>query len=192
MAEVTSDKVLDVAQRLVQTRGYNGFSYRDIAAEIGIKSASIHYHFPSKADLGVALVARYRNTFAAELERIAVDGREAPKRLKGFVALFRDSLNDDRLCLCGMLGAERDSLPAPVNEGVAAFFELCEIWLVEVLKKGRKAGEIDFRGKAAVVADQLLALLEGAIVVARSRNEPERFDKAASAFLRVLRPPDQA
>lgn len=191
MADVTSDKVLDIAQRLVQTRGYNGFSYRDIAAEIGIKSASIHYHFPSKADLGVALVDRYRNNFAAELERISAASQEAPKRLKAFVALFRDTLNEERLCLCGMLGAERDGLPTPVNEGVASFFDLCEGWLIEVLKKGRKTGEIDFRGKASVVADQFLALLEGAMVVARSRNDPERFEKAASAFLRALRPADQ-
>lgn len=188
MSDITSDKVLDIAQRLIQTRGYNGFSFRDIAAEIGIKSASIHYHYPSKADLGVALVKRYHENFAGELEKISARGQEAPKRLKGFVGLFRNTLEDQRLCLCGMLGAEKDSLPEPVNSEVMAFFGLCEDWLVDVLKQGRKGGEIDFRGNPQAVADQFLSLLEGAMVVARSLNDPDRFDKATKAFLRVLKP----
>ena len=192
MPDITSDRVLDIAQRLVQTRGYNGFSFRDIAAEIGIKSASIHYHYPSKADLGVALVSRYRLTFAGELDEISARNLEAPKSLKCFVALFRRTLEDRRLCLCGMLGAEKDSLPTAVNSEVKAFFGLCEDWLVKILKQGRKAGEIDFRGNARGVADQFLALLEGAMVIARSLNDPDRFDRASAAFLRVLKPARQA
>lgn len=191
MSAITADKVLDIAQRLVQTRGYNGFSYRDIAEEIGIKSASIHYHFPNKTDLGVALVSRYREVFAEELQDILTSSEDASKRLKGFVALFRATLRDDRLCLCGMLGAEKAGLPPAVNKQVAEFFELCEIWLVNVLKQGRKAEEIAFRGKPQAVADQFLSLLEGAMVVARAMNDVERFDRAANAFLRVLRPIDQ-
>ncbi len=111
---VTSERVLDIAQRLIQTRGYNAFSFRDIASEIGIKSASIHYHYPSKTDLGVALVSRYRLAFEGELDKISARSKEAPKRLKGFVALFRNTLDNQRLCLCGMLGAERDGLPGAV------------------------------------------------------------------------------
>ncbi|NIA68027.1 TetR/AcrR family transcriptional regulator [Pelagibius litoralis] len=191
MSAITADKVLDIAQRLVQTRGYNGFSYRDIAEEIGIKSASIHYHFPSKADLGVALVSRYREAFAEELQDILTRNAEAPKRLKCFVALFRATLRDDRLCLCGMLGAEMGGLPAPVNNEVSGFFILCEAWLIDVLKQGRKAEEIAFRGNPQAVADQFLSLLEGAMVVARAMNDTDRFDRAANAFLRVLRTPDQ-
>lgn len=188
---VTSERVLDIAQRLIQTRGYNAFSFRDIASEIGIKSASIHYHYPSKTDLGVALVSRYRRAFEGELDKISARSTEAPKRLKGFVGLFRNTLDNQRLCLCGMLGAERDGLPEPVNSEVEAFFELCEDWLVDVLKQGRKAGEVAFRGNAQTVADQFLSLLEGAMVVARSLGDNDRFDKASAAFLRVLKPTTQ-
>ncbi len=191
MSGITAERVLDTAQRLIQTRGFNGFSYRDIAGEIGIKSASVHYYFPSKADLGVALVSRYRKNFAAELDGILDRHAEASKRLKAFVELFRQTLKSERLCLCGMLGAERDGLPEPVNDQVRAFFQLCEGWLCEVLKNGRKAGELAFRGNPRNVADQFLSLLEGAMVLARSLNDPERFDKAASTYLGVLKPSTQ-
>ena len=188
MSGLTAEKVLDVAQEMIQQRGYNGFSFREIAQAIGIKSASIHYYFPSKGDLGVALVKRYRKAFAAELSAITARHGAAQKRLKRFIELFRRTLTDDRLCLCGMLGAEKGVLPEEVNAEVRDFFALCEAWLVEVLKQGRQAGEIDYRGTPRVMADQLLALLEGAMVVARSLDDVARFDKAAGAFLRGLRP----
>ncbi len=192
MSEVTAEKVLDVAQALIQTRGYNGFSFRDIAAAVGIRSASIHYYYPSKTDLGLALVARYHDAFAAELAEIEARHPSAAKRLKAFIGLFRRTLADNRLCLCGMLGAERDSLPGPINTQVRDFFALCEAWLVEVLKQGRSVGEIEFRGPPQAMADHLLALLEGAMLVARSLEDLERFDKATTAFLRILKPAAQS
>lgn len=188
MPEFTAEKVLDVAQDLVQTRGYNGFSFRDIAAIIGIKSASIHYHFPSKADLGVALVRRYHRDFAEELAAIRDRQASAVKRLKGFIELFRRTLVGERLCLCGMLGAEKGSLPEAINSEVRRFFTLCDGWLVEVLKQGRQAGEIAFRGTPQIMAGQLIALLEGAMIVARSLEDVDRFDKVSAAFLKNLNP----
>ncbi len=187
MSEVTAEKVLDVAQALIQRRGYNGFSFRDIAEAVGIRSASIHYYFPSKTDLGIALVTRYHSAFAAELAAIENRQSSSVKRLKSFIGLFRQTLENRRLCLCGMLGAERDSLPDPINAQVRDFFVLCESWLIDVLKQGRLAGEIEFRGPPQGMADHLLALLEGAMVVARSLEDLSRFDKATAAYLRILR-----
>lgn len=188
MSGLTAERVLDVAQELIQTRGYNGFSFRDIAEAIDIKSASIHYHFPSKGDLGVALVARYCSLFGEELAEVRRRQATAPKRLKCFIALFRRTLTEQRLCLCGVLAAERGSLPGEVNAEVSAFFKLCEDWLIEVLKEGRAAGEIEFRGPAQALADHLIALLEGAMMMALSLDDLDRFDKAAQGFLRILKP----
>ena len=187
-ASTTAERVLDIAQDMVQSRGYNGFSFRDIATALGIKSASIHYHFPSKTDLGAALVIRYSEGFADELRRIEARETGAVKRLRAFIELFRGTLKNDRHCLCGMLGAEKDSLPPPVSKRVRDFFALCEDWLVTVLRDGRKAGEIEFRGPPQAMADHLLALLEGAMVMARSLEDLGRFDKATAAFLRILQP----
>jgi TetR/AcrR family transcriptional repressor of nem operon len=182
----TAELVLDVAQSLAQTRGFNGFSFRDLAAAIGVKSASIHYHFPSKADLGVALVRRYRSAFEDSLRD--AEARSAAARLKTFVEIFRVSLEEDRLCLCGMLGAERDSLPPEVAAEVRDFFAFCEDWLTTQMKQGRQDGNLEFSGAPQVTALQLLALLEGGLVVARSLGDPARFDKASACFLRGLRP----
>lgn len=187
MSGETAELVLDVAQSLVQTRGFNGFSFRDLAAAIGVKSASIHYHFPSKADLGVALVRRYRREFEEVLGDTAARHSSVPARLKAFVEIFRTSLEEDRLCLCGMLGAERDSLPPEVAAAVRDFFIFCEDWLALQMKQGRQDGALGFAGSPQVAALQLLALLEGGLIVARSLGDPARFDRLVSCFLRGLK-----
>lgn len=184
----TAELVLDVAQSLAQTRGFNGFSFRDLAAAIGVKSASIHYHFPSKADLGIALVRRYRGDFERSLHDAERRQSSAANRLKVFVDIFRASLDEDRLCLCGMLGAERDSLPPEVAAEVHGFFVFCEDWLTTQMQQGRQDGSLAFTGAPQVPALQLLALLEGGLVVARSLGDPARFDKMTSCFLRSLKP----
>src|SRR5258706_14666802 len=125
--------ILDVAERLAQTVGYNGFSYADIAAKLGVTTPSLHYHFPSKADLGCALIDRYSTVFAAAL--VAIDQRNlAPlEMLKQYVGLYDSVMLDDRMCLCGMLAAEYATLPAPMRARLKAFFDANEQWLTGVL-----------------------------------------------------------
>src|SRR5450755_4498567 len=98
--------VLDVAEQLAQMRGYNGFSYADIATQLGVTKASLHYHFPSKAELGRALVGRYRGVFGAELELIDRQSTDPREKLRKYVGLYESVLSNDRMCLCGMLAAE--------------------------------------------------------------------------------------
>src|SRR3954462_3660155 len=96
----TRDHVLDVAERLAQTRGFNGFSYADIAAEVGITKASLHYHFPTKADLGRALVVRYTAGFQGALAGIGESDETALTKLERYVRIYRQVLGADRMCLC--------------------------------------------------------------------------------------------
>src|SRR3954447_20054885 len=102
----TASRILDVAERLVQVRGFNGFSYADIAAELKISKASLHYHYPGKAELGQALIARYAARFAGALAEIDSDGGEAPGKLEAYAGIYGNALRDGRMCLCGMLAAE--------------------------------------------------------------------------------------
>ncbi|HZE99428.1 MAG TPA: TetR/AcrR family transcriptional regulator, partial [Planctomycetota bacterium] len=88
IAAPTAGRILNVAERLVQTRGYNGFSYSDISSELRIRNASVHYHFPSKTDLGKRLVARYRETFLAALEGLERESGDARQRLRAYVAIW--------------------------------------------------------------------------------------------------------
>jgi TetR/AcrR family transcriptional repressor of nem operon len=182
----TATRVLDVAQRLVQVRGFNGFSYADVAAELGITKAALHYHFASKAALGVALVERYCGTLAANLDRIGAADSSAVPRLRGYASLYRSMTADERLCLCGMLAAEYQTLPAVMQSAVRGFFTLNEAWLEAVLREGAAAGEIELAGPAADAAVALVAGLEGAMLVTRPFGDMARFEAVAGPLLAGL------
>jgi TetR/AcrR family transcriptional repressor of nem operon len=183
----TGDAILDIAQRFVQTRGYNGFSYRDIAADLGIKAASIHYYFPTKSDLGVRLAARYRERFRRELDAIGAQVPDPEQQLYRFGDLFRQTFEvGNRLCLCGMLSAEIATLPDPVASEVEGFFRETEGWLAGVLSAGRDAGRFRFAGPAQTQARFLLAILEGAMVVARGLRDAANFQALVQGYLGQL------
>lgn len=185
----TADAILDTAQRLIQTRGYNAFSYRDIAQALGIRSASIHYHFPTKTDLGARLAARYRRLFRAELDAIVEGEPDAVERLLKFADLFQQTFEvESRLCLCGMLSAEIATLPEGVAAEVEGFFRDTEAWLVAVLEEGRKAKRFSFSGPAKEQARLLLALLEGAMVVARGLRDRAHFRSMAGNYIAQMKP----
>ena len=187
VADSTAERILDVAQRLVQSRGFNGFSYADIAEEVGIRKASIHHHFPGKEDLGRRLMERYQEAFLPLLARIEQDGVDAGRRLRGYVRIYADVLrNDDRMCLCGMLAADFHTLPRSVRDAVRAFFDANEDWLGRVLQAGRKARRLRFGGSAAAQARFLLSGLEGAMLVSRPYADLARFQEAADRLLATL------
>jgi len=140
--------ILDVAEQLAQTRGYNGFSYADIAAKLGVTKASLHYHFASKAELGRALISRYHAVFGAALDAIDQRPIPPPAKLQQYVQLYDGVIRNDRMCLCGMLAAEYTTLPAPMQEGLKTFFDLNERWLTSVLQQGRKSGSLVFTESA--------------------------------------------
>src|SRR6476469_1066447 len=111
----TATRILDSAESLVQVRGFNGFSYADVAAELAITKASLHYHFPGKAELGRALIARYGERFAAALAGIDAAGGSAHAKLRAYTDIYGAVLRGRRMCLCGMLAAEYLTLPEPMR-----------------------------------------------------------------------------
>lgn len=175
--------ILDIAERLAQTKGYNGFSYADIAAELGVTKASLHYHFPSKAELGRALIERYEAAFGAALEAIDRLAVTPPEKLRQYVGLYDAVIRNDRMCLCGMLAAEYATLPAPMQVELKRFFDMNERWLTKVLLPGRQSGLLLFKETASERARVILAALEGAMLVARSYGDPRRFKAAAEHVL---------
>src|SRR5437667_6480587 len=119
----TPQRILDIAERLVQTRGFNGFSYADIAGALRMTKASLHYHFPAKADLGARLIERYERNFLAALARIDAQTDDAPEKLRRYAAIYEDVLRDNRMCLCGMLAAEFATLPKPMKDEMRHYFD---------------------------------------------------------------------
>lgn len=161
--------ILDAAEQRLRSAGYNGFSFRDLAADVGIKSASVHHHFPTKEALVAQLSERYADRF---IEALAT----APSglaRIAAYRDAFRQALGEDcGFCLCGMLGAESGSLPDPVRQSSRATFER----MIDDLAQGL-GGAVPAPRETALA---VIAQLEGAMILARAFDDPAMFDRAAA------------
>ncbi|MBV8431480.1 MAG: TetR/AcrR family transcriptional regulator, partial [Solirubrobacterales bacterium] len=179
----TAERILDIAERLVQTRGFSNFSYADIAGELGITKASLHYHFQSKAELGNALITRYAARFAAALAQIDQDIPDAPARLRAYADLYAGVLEGKRMCMCGILAAEYQTLPEPMRHAVIRFFDDNQRWLTDVLEQGQIDQTLSFQAAADDLAQSILSTLEGAMLVARPYGDVARFNATAHQLL---------
>lgn len=164
----TAARVMDVAQALIQQRGYAGFSFDDVATVVGIRKPSVHYHFRTKAELVAATTSRYTERFESALAAIDIT-RDLPlTRLKAYVELFGATYaQGGRLCVCGMLGAEADGLPAEVVDAVKAFFALNLQWLTVTFRDAQREGVLHTSPSSKALAELLLSTLEGAMVLGR-------------------------
>lgn len=179
----TASHILDIAERLVQIRGFNGFSYAHVASELSMTKASLHYHFPGKAELGEALITRYARRFAEALADVDARVADARGKLDAYAGLYAGVLRGQRMCLCGMLAAEYQTLPKPMREAVIRFFDANEAWLEKVLSEGRREGTLTFAGSAREAARLIVSGLEGAMLVARPYGDAGRFHAAADRLL---------
>jgi TetR/AcrR family transcriptional repressor of nem operon len=179
----TSQQILDIAQGLVQTRGYNGFSYGDIAQALNVSKASLHYHFPSKAILGTKLIERYGEEFKLALDKIDRPGGGSLAKLRRFVGIYTGVLAGERVCLCGMLTAEFMTLPPAMQAALNRFFEQTEKWIVAVLEAGRTEGSLHFTGAASDAAQYFIGSLEGSMIMARAQGGMTRFNAATAHLL---------
>jgi TetR/AcrR family transcriptional repressor of nem operon len=182
----TAARILDTAERMLQVKGYNGFSYGDVATELGITRAALHYHFPGKAELGQALIERYSARFAAALTELDATAPSAAAKLRGYADLYIDVLSADRMCLCGMLAAEHRTLPDPLQQAVCAFFSSNSSWLGAVLEEGLADGSLRLTGTVEDTAAMILGGLEGAMLVTRLDGDVVRFAAAAQRLLATI------
>jgi TetR/AcrR family transcriptional repressor of nem operon len=169
----TRDQILDLAETLIQTRGYSAFSYQDIADALGIRKASIHYHFASKTDLGIAVVNRYIDRFDAALIQVAGDEQQSSMTMldhytQPYLAFARAP---DRVCLCGALAGEMLALPDELRARVDHFFRTHQAWLTKLLKRGVARGEFHLVAPPAKVARSIFAGLQGALLVKRATGD---------------------
>lgn len=181
------NKLLDAAQDLVQKNGFNAFSYGQLSESVGIKTASIHYHFPSKEDLGEALARRYRERFNAVLERIEAENDDAETRIEQYADQFLQTLKQGgKICLCGMLASDYSILPEKVRKEVRTFFTENEAWLTRILEQGRRSGTFDFRSDAGDIARTFFSTLEGAMFDARMFEDETRLQRAINCWRSVF------
>jgi TetR/AcrR family transcriptional regulator, transcriptional repressor for nem operon len=165
----TAERILDSAQTLVQVRGYNGFSYADISAELAITKPSIHHHFPTKAALAEALIARYREQFAAALKEVDDNTGSARQRLVDYAGLYAATFaRGGRICLCGVFAVDAESLPAEVRRATDGFFDDQRRWVAGVLAEAGVPA-----ARTGPAAEAYLAALEGALLLARAHGQPD-------------------
>jgi TetR/AcrR family transcriptional repressor of nem operon len=182
----TGERILDAAEQLVQLRGFNGFSYADVAAELKITKASLHYHYPSKGALGEALIRRYTQRFVAELVGIDAGSGDASAKLRAYADLYAGVVDGQRMCLCGMLAAEYSTLPEPMRDAVVDFFDQNEAWLARVLRTGKRQNSLSFSGSARDVAQAIISTLEGALLTSRPYANPVRFRTTSRRLIATL------
>ncbi len=173
----TAESILDAAQEMLYKAGYNAFSYKDISAIVGIKTSSIHYHFPAKADLVTALAKRLRKFIAGALSAIDAEDYTPQQKLQAlFHGFSLKSKECCSVCPCSMLSTDFANMPESARLEVRASWEDAERWLAAVLEEGRRRGEFHFKGDPESVAISIFASIEGATVSASTFNEAGRMD----------------
>lgn len=162
----TRKRILDLAEELLLTRGFNGFSYQHISSALGVRNAAIHYHFPKKSDLGVALIQRYRRRF----QRFIEQQREwdAARRLEAYFGLSDEYyLQHKQICPSGILSTEFQTLPDDMREEASAFIDEMRQWAVAIVRLGRDTERMAYAGTPEAVGMMLFSALQGGLQLAR-------------------------
>ncbi|NJC95308.1 MAG: TetR/AcrR family transcriptional regulator [Anaerolineales bacterium] len=171
MVKIENSKrtILNLAESLLQDMGYNGFSYAHIASELGVKNAAIHYHFPTKEDLSVAVIQRYRDRFKLWINNARVKDLAPEEKLDWFFSIYTSMRADKgKVCLVGSMEAEFNSIPEGLQGEVQSLHREMLAWLQTTLAEGREAGVFQFNGEPANKAALIMSTLQGGLQMARA------------------------
>ncbi len=175
----TRDAILDVAERLIQTRGYNGFSYQHIADELSVRKPSLHYHFRSKADLGAAVMQRYRERMEGAMRQAEQDlSADVPGNAARLLELYVTpyimfARTPEKICLCGALTGEFPALPDNMQAEVNRFIAEHHAWLERLMAAGEASGDFRLDASPAAMARTAFASLQGALLMKRATGTLE-------------------
>ena len=187
----TQQKLIDSARHLIQIRGYNGFSYADVADEVQMRKASIHHHFPAKSDLAKAVVEQSRAVIV-EQTRLLDDGAFDPDaQLRMYTGYWEKCIADASapFCVAGMLASELPTLPADLAQEVRAHFHDLSGWLERVMTRGSQLGRFELQGSARQEAEAFMAMVYGAMLAARAYGDAKVFSDIVAGALKRLAPP---
>lgn len=185
----TADRILDAGQELIQTGGFSAMSFQDIASEVGIRKPSIIHHFATKAELGVAIIRRYRDTFAAQLQQISEDpAKSSWDALEFYFSpyLFLAS-TPDKVCLCGALAGEIPVLPEVMRVEVKQFIEAHQRWLEEILREGVERGELVLIDSPQSLSRVIFNSLQGSLLVRRSTEDVSQLKEIINAMRKLVK-----
>ncbi|MBY0587823.1 TetR/AcrR family transcriptional regulator [bacterium] len=187
MAEIaanTRDRIIEEAEYLIQTRGYDSFSFAHLEERIGIRKASIHHHFPSKTDLGLEIVKRFRANCQGAFDQLDRECSDPIDRLKAYAGLFIQAIeNGGRMCLCGILAAGFSTLPTPLLKQLRSAALEHENWLSKTFQEGLETKRIQPRGDADSLAQRFFSSLEGAMLLSRMNGGSKKFKVLVAELL---------
>lgn len=166
----TRKDILNTAEQFLQLRGYNGFSYHHISAELGVRNAAVHYHFPSKADLGAAVVRRFRENFRWWREQLEARAASGAERIEAFLDLDARYASERKVCPLGVVGVEFAGLPPEMCREADQLLDDVVDYLQAALEIGREDGSLHFRGEPRPLALQILVATQGALQLSRLRG----------------------
>jgi len=166
----TRDKIVELARNYIQTVGYHAFNYKQIATVLNIKNAAIHHYYPSKEDLGVAVIEKDRSDFECMVANTA--NAEPMKRLEGLIYNYERYFNEGhKLCLIGTFGSAYHDIPEKIQKVTVKYLNVVQDWLIEVMQDGLDTGAFNFEGTAEEMANKWAALLPGSLQIGRWRGE---------------------
>lgn len=182
----TAHNILDRAEHYTQTHGFNAFSYRDIQHDLGIKTSSIHYYFPTKQDLALCMIDRYLERYQLTLNNIAQSNINALQKLQKLADIFIATFKAKKFCLCGMMALDIVTMPEPMNKRLALFFQVSETWIARVINEGITDKSIRDSVNPEYEAAHYLATLEGCLLIARIRQRSNYLPSMIKALLNTL------
>jgi TetR/AcrR family transcriptional repressor of nem operon len=175
----TRETIMSAACAMVQNRGYNALSFRELAAEVGVKSASVHYHFPTKGDLACALARRYTDNLVVYLDGLLAASQDQQSCIRSYTGVFREALTDNRMCLAGIMAAEQVDVPVEARAELTRFAEVNVRWLVKVLSLRKSRADTEAVQRQALA---IFAAVGGAQLLARGRGDVAVFDQIIEAY----------
>lgn len=181
----TKTQALELAKTYLQTLGFNGFSFQTIADALGIKKASLHYYFASKEEMGLALIKDYEEGYKTWVERVSpLSSKEKlAKMVKGFMKLTE---KNHMICPLGVFSSDYHTVTAKIKKKSRDFHRVQREWLIKTLNQGKKEGSIKKSLNSEVIADWIMATLQGGVQVARLRGEKESLKKMLDTMLETL------
>ncbi|MDR7335648.1 TetR/AcrR family transcriptional regulator [Roseateles asaccharophilus] len=189
-----SPKAIEIVAQtrtLLVAGGYNSFSYADLAERVGITKASIHHHFPSKAALVTTVVTLYRQEAKAGLGALEGQFDDPLSELNAYADYWAGCIRNGAhpFCICAMLATEMPTIPAEVAVEVKAHFHDVSAWLASVLQRGAARGQFHLLNNPAISAQAFMAVVHGAMLMARALDDPKAFPTIVQpAILKLTQP----
>lgn len=178
----TKESILNCAANLMQERGYHGWSYNDIAQQVGLKKATLHYYFPKKELLVKELIQNYRKNTMRLLH--ASKDLSPQEQLLAVIDLFASVLDDPNLfCLCGMLAADYPTLSKELVEELTHYFNDFEKHIQTIFEKGEKESLWTCHQSSLFEARSLISTFEGMLLMSRLRGGKEGFQQMARNYV---------